>query len=205
MCCRSYWVWLRQLWRCVTTSPDQQVFLDKGGQHYLHWPTSRSWIFVFNNTGRKKLVGYQSSIWCLHLPKKGWLLGIISQIKTYTFQNCIYIWLICVYLSFNGDWNLYIVFQWLLSHPQFIGNELYVGGDSYSGKIVPLVVTHILQGYLLTNIFQTLIPRIYIYTYFNHAIMNILIDSICRNGGATEPKDASPSIKNKLCIVLLIY
>ncbi|OWM79147.1 hypothetical protein CDL15_Pgr003318 [Punica granatum] len=36
--------------------------------------------------------------------------------------------------------------KWLINHPQFLGNELYIGGDSYSGIIVPLVVTHILEG-----------------------------------------------------------
>ncbi|KAI4367557.1 hypothetical protein MLD38_023284 [Melastoma candidum] len=36
--------------------------------------------------------------------------------------------------------------KWLLKHPQFLGNQLYIGGDSYSGIIVPLVVNNILIG-----------------------------------------------------------
>ncbi|KAK4784074.1 hypothetical protein SAY86_018442 [Trapa natans] len=36
--------------------------------------------------------------------------------------------------------------KWLINHPQFLGNELYIGGDSYSGIIVPLLVTNILKG-----------------------------------------------------------
>ncbi|KAL2498130.1 Serine carboxypeptidase-like 11 [Abeliophyllum distichum] len=54
--------------------------------------------------------------------------------------------------------------KWLIDHPQFISNEFYVGGDSYSGLIVP-VLTHIisegipagikpiinLKGYILGN------------------------------------------------------
>ncbi|CAN1135630.1 Serine carboxypeptidase-like 18 [Linum perenne] len=30
--------------------------------------------------------------------------------------------------------------QWLIDHPEFISNPVYVGGDSYSGLIVPGVV-----------------------------------------------------------------
>ncbi|XP_062177561.1 serine carboxypeptidase-like 7 [Alnus glutinosa] len=54
--------------------------------------------------------------------------------------------------------------KWLLDHPKFMSNELYVGGDSYSGFIVPIIVQEIyndnnvgrtpfmkLNGYLLGN------------------------------------------------------
>ncbi|XP_031128403.1 serine carboxypeptidase-like 18 isoform X2 [Ipomoea triloba] len=36
--------------------------------------------------------------------------------------------------------------QWLLDHPTFLSNPLYVGGDSYSGITVPLVVRNIYDG-----------------------------------------------------------
>lgn len=36
--------------------------------------------------------------------------------------------------------------KWLLNHPNFIKNSLYIGGDSYSGKIVPVIVKEILTG-----------------------------------------------------------
>ncbi|KAK9286544.1 hypothetical protein L1049_014943 [Liquidambar formosana] len=36
--------------------------------------------------------------------------------------------------------------KWLIAHPSFMGNPLYIGGDSYSGIIVPLLVKNILQG-----------------------------------------------------------
>ncbi|KAJ9705330.1 hypothetical protein PVL29_003391 [Vitis rotundifolia] len=52
--------------------------------------------------------------------------------------------------------------KWLIDHPKYLPLQLYVGGDSYSGIIVPLVVKHIvdaiddhtvprfnLQGYLV--------------------------------------------------------
>ncbi|XP_042400874.1 serine carboxypeptidase-like 19 [Zingiber officinale] len=36
--------------------------------------------------------------------------------------------------------------QWLVEHPQFISNPLYIAGDSYAGKIVPMVAKRILDG-----------------------------------------------------------
>ncbi|KAF2294373.1 hypothetical protein GH714_009796 [Hevea brasiliensis] len=36
--------------------------------------------------------------------------------------------------------------KWLVTHPKFLGNQVYIGGDSYSGIIVPLLVQDILQG-----------------------------------------------------------
>ncbi|MED6208073.1 hypothetical protein PIB30_041628 [Stylosanthes scabra] len=71
--------------------------------------------------------------------------------------------------SHRTDWSL--VYQthqflrkWLIEHPEFLTNEVYVGGDSYSGIPIP-VITHTisqgnedgiqpwinLQGYLLGN------------------------------------------------------
>ncbi|XP_047978229.1 serine carboxypeptidase-like 13 [Salvia hispanica] len=36
--------------------------------------------------------------------------------------------------------------KWLLAHPEFIKNNLYVSGDSYGGKIVPMVALEIAKG-----------------------------------------------------------
>ncbi|KAL4616582.1 hypothetical protein ACB092_07G209500 [Castanea dentata] len=36
--------------------------------------------------------------------------------------------------------------KWLLDHPQFLGNQLYIGGDSYSGLVVPMLVKHVLEA-----------------------------------------------------------
>ncbi|KAK4775080.1 hypothetical protein SAY86_010015 [Trapa natans] len=36
--------------------------------------------------------------------------------------------------------------KWMANHPEYRYNQLYVGGDSYSGITVPLVVQHILDG-----------------------------------------------------------
>ncbi|CAI9786733.1 unnamed protein product [Fraxinus pennsylvanica] len=36
--------------------------------------------------------------------------------------------------------------KWLLNHPIFIKNRLYISGESYGGKLVPLVAMEILRG-----------------------------------------------------------
>ncbi|KAH9695100.1 hypothetical protein KPL71_022633 [Citrus sinensis] len=60
--------------------------------------------------------------------------------------------------------NYYFLRKWLIAHPSFLANPLYIGGDSYSGIIVPMIVQHVsdgidvghrprmnLKGYLLGN------------------------------------------------------
>ncbi|KAF7851436.1 hypothetical protein BT93_L3942 [Corymbia citriodora subsp. variegata] len=36
--------------------------------------------------------------------------------------------------------------KWLFSHPSFIENDVYIAGDSYSGKVVPLIAREILEA-----------------------------------------------------------
>ncbi|XP_075655133.1 serine carboxypeptidase-like 7 [Castanea sativa] len=36
--------------------------------------------------------------------------------------------------------------KWLLSHPIFMANPLYIAGDSYSGRVVPVIVQKISEG-----------------------------------------------------------
>jgi len=38
----------------------------------------------------------------------------------------------------------------LVDHPKFQSNEVYIGGDSYSGIPVPVIVQEIIQGTKLT-------------------------------------------------------
>nr|GMD07748.1 serine carboxypeptidase-like 18 isoform X2 [Ipomoea batatas] len=57
--------------------------------------------------------------------------------------------------------SLRFVTQWLLDHPKFLSNPLYIAGDSYAGIIVPLIVREIYDGsYLVSAI---CIPRALIF------------------------------------------
>ncbi|XP_072951790.1 serine carboxypeptidase-like 7 isoform X2 [Typha angustifolia] len=38
------------------------------------------------------------------------------------------------------------IIKWFIDHPQFLSNPFYVGGDSYAGKVVPLITYDISQG-----------------------------------------------------------
>ncbi|PQQ04018.1 serine carboxypeptidase-like 7 isoform X4 [Prunus yedoensis var. nudiflora] len=38
--------------------------------------------------------------------------------------------------------------KWLSTHRKFLANPLYISGDSYSGKIVPIIVQEIINGNL---------------------------------------------------------
>jgi hypothetical protein len=46
----------------------------------------------------------------------------------------------------------------LVDHPKFQSNEVYIGGDSYSGIPVPVIVQEIAQG---TKLMCTAIPLCY--------------------------------------------
>lgn len=39
-----------------------------------------------------------------------------------------------------------IFMQWLNEHPQFLENQFYVGGESYSGLLIPILVQQIVLG-----------------------------------------------------------
>ncbi|KAF2309498.1 hypothetical protein GH714_003297 [Hevea brasiliensis] len=55
------------------------------------------------------------------------------------------------YSNYNGSLpslhlNPFAWTQWLLDHPQYLTNQLFIGGDSYSGIPLPIVVQNILDG-----------------------------------------------------------
>ncbi|KAK4270268.1 hypothetical protein QN277_023324 [Acacia crassicarpa] len=65
--------------------------------------------------------------------------------------------------------------KWLINHPRFLSNQVYIGGDSYSGTPVPVIVQEIsngneegiqprinLQGYVLGNPITTMEEESYL-------------------------------------------
>ncbi|ESR36015.1 hypothetical protein CICLE_v10028360mg [Citrus x clementina] len=109
--------------------------------------------------------------------------------------------------------NYYFLRKWLIAHPSFLANPLYIGGDSYSGIIVPMIVQHIsdgidvghrprmnLKGYLLGNPLtdstenQNSVPH---FAYLNALISHEIYESAKRNCQG-EYVNVDPS--NGLCI-----
>ncbi|MED6208074.1 hypothetical protein PIB30_041629 [Stylosanthes scabra] len=86
--------------------------------------------------------GGLSLIWCIdHTPGQRWRPDWLSVNQTYQFFR-----------------------KWLMDHPEFLTNKVYIAGDSYSGKLVPVIADEIskgneqglqpwinLQGYLMGN------------------------------------------------------
>ncbi|XP_028554711.1 serine carboxypeptidase-like 15 [Dendrobium catenatum] len=53
------------------------------------------------------------------------------------------------YESGDKSWSKHVIIflrKWLIDHQQFLSNPLYIAGDSYAGKVVPLVVHNLLNG-----------------------------------------------------------
>ncbi|KAK4401744.1 Serine carboxypeptidase-like 2 [Sesamum angolense] len=46
----------------------------------------------------------------------------------------------------SAQYNYSFLRKWLLNHPEFLKNRLYVAGDSYGGKITPMVALEIAEG-----------------------------------------------------------
>lgn len=49
-----------------------------------------------------------------------------------------------------------LILQWLIQHPQYLENILYIGGDSYSGIPLPIIVQEIYDGklYCILNLLK---------------------------------------------------
>ncbi|KAK4401745.1 Serine carboxypeptidase-like 18 [Sesamum angolense] len=48
--------------------------------------------------------------------------------------------------SKSAQYNYSFLRKWLLNHPSFLKNRLYIAGDSYGGKIAPMVALEIAKG-----------------------------------------------------------
>lgn len=113
-----------------------------GGQHNLYRCTSWCWIFVLHNLRRLLYFRYKISCSDLYFPKKGQEKRIANNFI------CAFIFIFLKSCSFSFIW---FVIQWLYAHPTFLGNQLYIGGDSYSGLIVPILLQNILEGKSLNS------------------------------------------------------
>ncbi|KAK4852929.1 hypothetical protein QYF36_001230 [Acer negundo] len=59
--------------------------------------------------------------------------------------------------GFDGELPFYLE-TGLIEHPPFLNNQLFIGGDSYSGIPFPMVVQHVLDDPLLSfSYFSSLI------------------------------------------------
>ncbi|PIN23063.1 hypothetical protein CDL12_04222 [Handroanthus impetiginosus] len=48
--------------------------------------------------------------------------------------------------TLSATLNYEFLKKWLINHPTYVDNPLYIGGDSYTGIIVPLVVNEVYNG-----------------------------------------------------------
>lgn len=55
----------------------------------------------------------------------------------------------------------FVSMQWLEAHPTYFENPLYIGGESYSGIIVPMIVQQLLDGIYILLLFITHSPTIH--------------------------------------------
>ncbi|KAG6710819.1 hypothetical protein I3843_05G020200 [Carya illinoinensis] len=106
--------------------------------------------------------------------------------------------------------------KWLLQHPKFLGNQLYIGGDSYSGIIVPLLLQNILegleaglrpemelQGYLLGNPVTDSFTDVNFRIPYVHRV-NLISDELYENAKLYCSEDyVNVDINNTLCVTAL--
>ncbi|KAI3789087.1 hypothetical protein L2E82_01874 [Cichorium intybus] len=56
----------------------------------------------------------------------------------------------------------YFLRKWLVEHPKFLNNPFYVGGDSYMGIVVPMIVHEIYNGTCPSAVLYCLIKELYV-------------------------------------------
>ncbi|KAL3538780.1 hypothetical protein ACH5RR_002146 [Cinchona calisaya] len=106
--------------------------------------------------------------------------------------------------------------KWLLNHSNFTKNILYIAGDSYAGKLVPMVVSEILtgneaglsprmslEGYVLGN------PAMYLESDLNSRVpyahrMGLISDEYYKLAKSSCHEEyINPDLKNAECILTL--
>ncbi|KAI6682582.1 hypothetical protein NL676_036463 [Syzygium grande] len=95
-------------------------------------------------------VGYNGSLPSLHLNPYTWTQGlniiyVDAPIGTgFSYSTTAENYYIDDYRSSEEIYQF--LRKWLIKHPQFLKNVLYIGGDSYSGVPLPMVVKKIYDG-----------------------------------------------------------
>ncbi|KAK4270271.1 hypothetical protein QN277_023326 [Acacia crassicarpa] len=117
----------------------------------------------------------------------------------------------------RGDWSLIkhahqFIRKWLNDHPRFLSNQIYIGGDSYSGTPVPVIVQEIsngneagvqpwinLRGYVLGNPVTTMEEESYLPSFAHGMalISNEIYMSLQKN---CKGNYINIDPENKLCL-----
>lgn len=113
-----------------------------GVQYYFPWFPGWHRILVCRAVTNVSDWRHQVCYWCLHFYQKGEHFG-------YFHMACWKLWF------GSKDTTLDYWLQWLNGHREFLPNALYIGGDSYSGMIVPHVAQKVADGkWCLFNAFD---------------------------------------------------
>lgn len=114
---------------------------------FFYWnfrlPASSFWIHQFGldfhiqKAQKRTRVGTEKQL------KKP--MNFCERWKTFNFF-WVHLYLSMETIFYHNVGFLFLFLQWLMDHPQFLPNPLYIGGDSYSGKTVPIIAHEISNG-----------------------------------------------------------
>lgn len=115
-----------------------------GLKHHLSGFSCWLWFFLFKTNGRIRRRRYIFVDASLHVHQEGIYIYLFF---TWLFPN----WKLYKFVAFTVFLPLFVM-QWFSDHPQFLSNPFYVAGDSYAGKVVPLIAQIISEGKLILSL-----------------------------------------------------